>query len=325
MNSRILPTREPQYLFLLSLFAFLELFISGVATLLISPDPKSALIFGFSALRLLLVAGIWTLAIVVLVAGVIARRNKLSLDSAWLVYRSRSLRQSIYAISFALIVWGWISLFCPAYLFGKLIYIYERMRPFSIALGAALAQSWFFFLYARGRLGFRDPAKSAFQKYFRPTLLFAVVITGLGIFIASTKFGLLANVIYANVPGIPLSGLQLFFILLLAGLWIALVPNQQQEQPFFKIVKRYRLIPILIFISAVLAWGLTPMLGHFFSLPPAAPSYQPFPYSDARLYDLAGISILRGYGIYFHINIDKDLIKRMGLPTGAWIGNFKKE
>jgi hypothetical protein len=297
MNSRILPSREPQYLFLLSLFAFLELFISGVVTLLISPDPKSALIFGFSALRLLLVAAIWILAIVVLVAGIISRRRKLSLDSAWLVYRSRSLRQSIYAISFALIVWGWLSLFCPAYLFGRLIYIFERVRPFSIALGAALAQSWLFYLYARGRLGFRVPARSAFQKYFRPTLLFAVVITGLGIFIASTKFGLLANVIYANVPGIPLSSLQWFFILLLAGFWIALVPNQQRELPFFKIVKRYRLIPILIFISAVLAWGLTPMLGHFFSLPPAAPGYQPFPYSDARLYDLAGISILRGYGI----------------------------
>ncbi len=307
MSSRILPTREPQYLFLLSLFAFLELFISGVATLLISPDPKSALIFGLSALRLLLVAGIWTLAIVVLVAGVMARRNRLSLDSAWLVYKGRSLRQSIYVISFALIVWGWISLFCPAYLFGKLIYIYERLRPFSIALGAALAQSWLFFLYARGRLGFRVPARSAFQKYFRPSLLFAVVITGLGIFIASTKFGLLANLIFANVPGIPLSSLQWFFILLLAGLWIALVPNQPQEQPFFKIIKKYQLIPILIFISAVLAWGLTPMLGHFFSMPPAAPGYQPFPDSDARLYDLGGISIFRGYGIYFFSNYDKPL------------------
>jgi hypothetical protein len=297
MNSRITPTREPLYLFLLSLFASLELFISGVVTLLISPDPKSALIFGFSTLRLLLVAGIWALAIVVLVAGIIARRNKISLDSAWLVDKSRIFRQSIYAISFVLIVWGWLALFSPAYLFGRQIYIFERIQPFSIALGAAMAQSWLFYLYARDRLDFRAPVKSAFQRNFRPTLLFAVVITGLGIFVASTKFGLLANVIYANVPGIPLSGLQWFFTLLLAGLWIALVPSQQQGQPFMRIIKRYWLIPILIFISAVLAWGLTPLLGHFFSLPPAPPSYQPFPYSDARLYDQAGISILRGYGI----------------------------
>lgn len=295
MNSRIAPTKEPQFLFLLCLFAFLELFFSGVVTLLINPDPKNALIFGFSALRLFLVAVIWALAIIVLAAGIVARKKKLSLDTAWLVNNSRNLRQSIYAISFALIVWGWLALSCPAYLFGKLIYIFERMQPFSIALGAALAQSWLFFLFARGRLGFCIPGKSAFRKYYRPTLIFAVVMTGLGIFIASTRFGLLANFIYANVPGIPLSSLQLFFIILLAGLWIALVPNQ--EQPFLKIVKRYRLIPMLIFVTAILAWGLTPMLGHFFSLPPAAPGYQPFPYSDARLYDQAGISILRGYGI----------------------------
>jgi len=44
---------------------------------------------------------------------------------------------------------------------------------------------------------------------------------------------------------------------------------------------------------------LTPMLRHFFSLSPAAPTYQPFPFSDARVYDLAAISILRGYGISY--------------------------
>ena len=307
MNSRIAPTKEPQFLFLLSLFAFLELFFSGVATLLIHPDPKSALIFGFSALRLLLVGGIWILAIFVLVAGVMARKNKLSLDSAWLVNKRRNLRRAIYTISFVLIVWGWLSLFCPAYLFGKLVYIFERMQPFSIALGASLVQSWLFFLFARGRLGFRVPGKSAVQKYYWPTLLLAVILSSLGIFIASTKFGLLANLIFANVPGIPVSGLQLFFILLLALLWIAFVPDQERDQPFVKILKKYRLIPILIFLTAVMVWGLSPMLRHFFSMAPAAPSYQPFPYSDARFYDLGGISILRGYGIYFHENYDKPL------------------
>ena len=307
MNSRIAPTEEPQFLFLLSLFAFIELVISGMVTLLISSDPKNALIFGISALRLLLVAGTWILATIVLVAGFMARKNKLSLDSAWLVNKKRNLRRLIYAISFALIVWGWLSLFCPAYLFGRLVYIFERIQPFSIALGASLAQSWLFFLFARGRLGFRVPGKSAAKKYFRPCLLFTIILTGLGIFMASTKFGLLAKLIYSNVPGIPLSGLQLFFILLLAGLWIAIVPNQEQGQPFIKIVKKYRLIPIFIFLTTVLVWGLTPMLRHYFSLEPAAPSYQPFPYSDARFHDLGGISILRGYGIYFYKGYDKPL------------------
>ena len=124
MKFKIAATKEPQFLFLLSLLVFLELLSAGGFTLIIAPDPKSALLFGISALRLLLVAGIWLLAIIVLVAGILAHRKKLSLDSVWLVNRARPLRRAIYAISFVLIVWGWFSLLCPAYVFGRFIYIY---------------------------------------------------------------------------------------------------------------------------------------------------------------------------------------------------------
>ena len=307
MNSKIAPTKEPQILFLLALLAFLEIFFSGVITLLIHPDPKNASIFGYSVLRLFLVAWIWILAITVLVTGILARKNKLSLDSAWLVNKKKILRQFIYAISFVLIVWGWLSLFSPAYQFGRLSYIFERVQPFSIALGAVLAQFWLVYLFVRYRHGFCALGKSTVHKYYQPTLLFAVVMTGLGIFIASTKFGLVSNLPFYNVPGIPLSSIQLFFILLLAGLWIAFAPDQEQEHSFIKFVKKYRLIPILIFLIAVLVWGLTPMNRQFFFLRPAAPSYQPFPFSDARDHDLGGISILRGYGV-FHSKIpDKTL------------------
>jgi hypothetical protein len=307
MNSQIKPTKEPQILLLLSLFAFLELSISGVITLLIAPDPKNAILFGFSAKRLLLVSGILILAFLVLGAGIIAYKNKLSLDSAWLVNKKRNLRQSIYTISFALIIWGWLSLFCPAYVFSRQMYIFERLQPLSIALGASLAQSWLFFLFARGRLDVRAHGKHVVQRNYRPILFFAMILIGLGIFIASTKFGLVSNLLYWNVPGIPLSGLQFFFILLLTGLWIAFVPNQEHDHPFLKILNKYQLIPILIFLTAVLAWGLTPMKHQFFFVAPAAPSYQPFPYSDARIFDEAGISILRGYGVFYRGLPDKTL------------------
>ena len=115
MNSKIAPTKEPQILFLLSLFAFLEVFLSGVITLLIAPDPKNALIFGFSFQRLLLVGGIWILAIIVLIAGIMARKKKATLDSAWRFNKKKILRFPIYVLFFILIIWGWLSLFCPAY------------------------------------------------------------------------------------------------------------------------------------------------------------------------------------------------------------------
>jgi hypothetical protein len=307
MSFKVRPGKEPEFLFRLSLLSFLELFISGVMTLLISPDPKNVLILGFSLQRLLLVAGIWVVTILVLTVGVIARKKKLSLDSAWLVDKNKYLRAIIYAISFMLILWGWISVFCPGYLFGRLVFIFERLQPISIALGLSFAQSWIFFLFAKGRLGFRTPLKYAFQKYYRPFLIFTGVMIVLGIFIATTKFGLVGNLVFWNVAGIPLTGLQLLFILLLAGLWIAFVPIREQEHRFWKVVAKFQLIPVLIFISAVLAWGLTPMTSQFFSLGPAAPGFQPFPFSDARFHDVGGISILKGYGIYFFGYTDKPL------------------
>jgi len=80
-NFKIAPTTEPQFLFLLSFCAFLELAFSGLARLLIAPNPKSALLFGFSVLRLLQVWGIWIIAILILSAGFTARNRKMPLDS----------------------------------------------------------------------------------------------------------------------------------------------------------------------------------------------------------------------------------------------------
>jgi len=302
MKSKLALTRQPQFLFLLCLCALLEWFFSGVLTLLITPDPKNSLVFGFSALRLLLVAGIWILAVLLLVAGLIAVKKQASLDSVWLAVQTGNLQLPIYAISFVLLVWGWLALFCPAYLFGKYSFTFERIQPFSISLGISLAQSWLLILYARGRLGFSAVGKAAVRKYYRPTLLFAIVLIGLAIFIAATKFGLLSNIDYAYVPGIPLTSLQLFFILLLAGLCFVFEPAQTHDRPLIKFVKKYRLIPILIFLTTFLGWGFTPMLRHFFSLELAPPSFQPFPNSDARVYDLGAISIWRGYGISYWNN-----------------------
>ena len=295
-------TRQPQVLFLLCLIASLEWFISGVITLLITPDPKNSLIFGFSALRLLMVAGILILAGLILAAGILALKKHASLDSIWQRITARKFRLLIYAISVALIVWGWLAVFCPSYLFGKLNFFFVRIQPFSIALAIFLIQSWLLVLFDKGRLGFYALARPAGRRYWRPTLLFAIVLIGVGIFIAVTRFGLLSNVDYAYVPGIPLSSLQLFFILLMAGLCLVIVPEQEHDRPFVKFVKKYRLIPILIFLVTFLVWQFTPMLRDFFSLEPAPPSFQPFPYADARDYDMGAISILRGYGIKYYNN-----------------------
>ncbi len=126
------------------------------------------------------------------------------------------------------------------------------------------------------------------------------------LFVASTKFGLLTSLTYSNVPGIPLTGLQFFSVLLLIVLWITFVSSHEKVLGF---IKKYHLIPIFVFLAAILVWGLTPMQSHYFSLTPSQPDYQPFPTSDARTYDEGGISVLQGYGMQRFGNADKPLYK----------------
>jgi hypothetical protein len=307
MNPEVSTNKEPHYIFILSLVAFLELIVAGIVTLILPSDLKGAIIFGFSLLRLLLVGGIWIQAGVILLLGVRAKRYQLSFNPVWLVNLKPALRFLIYGASSILILWGAIALIIPAPWLGKFVYYFQRMQPYSIAMGIILVQYWLSLRLRLDERFFLIFDKDTLQSFIRPILLFSSIVIVIAIYMSSTKFGLLSNLIYTNVPGIPLTEIQLILSILLVIIWVIVFTSRIEKSSIYKIVKKYRLIPILIFISAVLVWGFTPMLKHFFSLQPELPSYQPFPYSDARIYDEGGISILRGYGIYFHQIADKPL------------------
>ena len=230
-----------------------------------------------------------------------ARKKKLPLDSAWLVNKNRYLRQILYGISIALILWGWLSLVSPAYLFGNLNYIFERTQPFSVALGMCLAQSWLFYCMLGGGLVFIQ-VKSAIRKYYRPIIIFAIVLLGHRNIHGIHKVWTARKTNVVKCSGNPIVWTAIVYILLLVGLSFAFVPDQGQAGSFLQFVKRYQLIPILIFLTAFLLWGLTPLLSSPFSLAPGPPTFQPIPYYDARIYDVAGISIFRGYGINYYNN-----------------------
>jgi hypothetical protein len=293
MKSTPIPGNKIPVPSLLIVISSLELILAGVITLFIPADPKNALFLGFSPLRLLLLGGTWLLAVFLLVIGWMIFRRKFTLDINLLI-RKQVLFKIFIAGSLVLIVGGWLFLFCPVYLFGKYFYFLIRIRPVSIAVGASLFQFWLYYFSARGRLGFCGPAKPAIKRYLIPSVVFSVLIFGMGVFIAATKFGLVADIFYWNVPGIPVSTLQLFFILLMVGVWIAVLPEGDERNRFFVLIRKYRVLPMIIYFVTVATWGLTPMDRHFFSLEPAAPSYQPFPYSDARVHDEQAVFLLQG-------------------------------
>ena len=307
INLKCLPIPSYTKIFLISLVSFLQFIIAGIFTLTISQDSKNAVIFSFSIQRLVLVFVSFALAGVILATGIIVYKRKITFVIISQLIQSNFVRILINGVIFLFIFWGLLSIYYPAYLFGKWASYYERVQPLSIALGLSAFEFWFLSITSKKKTDFQISFNFVKRIYFHPILAFAIGILSLGIFIVITKIGLVQDTAFWNVPGIPLSGFQIFSMVILIGLGIICCSRYIQYISFLQKFKIEKFIPLLIFLLAILVWGFTPMLKQYFSLEPIFPNYQPYPFDDARIHDLGGISILVGRGIYFHGYTDKPL------------------
>ena len=292
----------------LSIIAFIELSIACFLVLSLAPDPKNAWLLGYSKLRWGLVLVSLMIALGLLVSGIIVYRKKLTFYGI-IEQKVPPLGRKLLAFfTLILILWGWCSIFCPSYLFGTAGSYYERIQPISIAFGLILFQFYLLALFSKRKINFRS-LKSIVKEesILRSSIFFTACLIVISAFIGITKIGLIKNTPYWNVPGIPLSGLQYLAVILVLSLGMYFLPTASQISSRSRWAKLYKFIPLAIYIGAVLLWGLTPMLKHYFSLEPTPPNSQPFPYSDARIYDSASISILNGQSGVFHTSTDKPL------------------
>ena len=294
--------------YIFSIIAFLELIFSGVFTLLVSPDPKNAWILGFSKQRWALALIIILLAFFFLIAGRKANKYNTTFNNFLSNNTSGSIYKVIIVAVFIFIAWGWLSIFCPPYLFSRWANYYERIRPLSIAIGLISFQFTIFpFVSANKEKFFIMPRFDWKKPSFRASIFFIVCSLILAVFIGITKIGLAKDTAYWNVLGIPITGLQFLAVVIIISLGIYYSPVTEKTLSLKGISRFNRFLPFLIYFGTVLVWGLTPMLKHYFSLQPTLPTFQPFPWSDARWLDLGGLSILKGYGINFHHTSDKPL------------------
>jgi hypothetical protein len=287
-----------------SIIAFLELIAAGIITLTISPDPKNSWLLGFSAQRWALMLFTFFLAICVLILGRVLDHREITLKSVLRIKTNSFAHRLFLLTAFLLFLWGLCSVFSPSYYFGNWAPYYERLRPLSITVGLILLQFSLVSIFLDKKINLHLLYKSPFLGV---TFLFAACIIALAIFIATTKIGLVKDTAYWNVPGVPLSGQQFLIVVISICLGMYLFPKEDQIDSSKGLSRFAQFLPFLIYLGAVLAWGLTPMLKHFFSVQPTPPNFQPFPFSDARVNDLGGLSIIRGYGIYFHGYTDKPL------------------
>lgn len=303
MKPKLFNRLFPDALVNLAWLAFLQFILAGIWILTISADPKNTTLLGFSAQRLALVGGTFAFACLCLVGGFIAVRKKLTLLRIATAVQQGPMKMLLPGIIVLLALWLFI--FSPAYLFSKSAALYERFQPFSAAFALSVFEFWLALT-----LYFKQAAlRSAFGQWRRadwlPVAIFAAAAAALGIFIGATRIGLVLKTAYWNVPGIPLSSLQLFVMLVVLGVGLGLAARFKTFSIFGKSIPWGWLISGILFAWAVIGWGSTPMLKHYFSLTPAPPDFQPYPFSDARFHDLGSLSILQGTGVNFREYVDK--------------------
>jgi hypothetical protein len=291
----------------LGILGFFEFCISSFFTAILPKDPGNSFLFGLSAGRVVILSVILFLALFFLLTAILVFKNRFVINK---LFENHNIlfQKIIISISFFIIVLGWIAIFSPPVLFGKLAYYFERLQPIAIASGLVVFQIWLTYWKRSNRL---TNLSSLFHKKYHKSRFFWITLIILLVFLIFTyisKFGILLNTPGLwNVPGIPVSSLQLFIIVLLLIIFLFLESRLSWFSKLLSNKKALLVIPLLIYIVTVLVWGLTPLNSHYFSLEPTAPNFQPFPYSDARVHDLGAISILFGNGIYFHGFTDKPL------------------
>ncbi|MBA4383765.1 MAG: hypothetical protein C0410_03440 [Anaerolinea sp.] len=288
-----------------AILGFLEFSVASIVLFTIEADTKYSFIFGLSKQRVVLICITYILAFLFLSIGIYSLNHHEKINQ-FIENRKLSFVIFFCTISAVIFLVGWISVFFSPVQFGKFSAYFTRLQPIGIALGLIPIQFWITYWF---RSILNNSLRSIVKLIFpKDSLILFIILSVLFVFSIVTKFGVVLNTPLWNVPGIPISNYQMFFVCLFMIFSLIL----EKRFSWFDNSKGQKtiglLIPIAIFVFAVLVWGLTPLDHHFFTLrSDVAPDFQPYPYSDARVIDLGAISILSGDGIFFHQSTDKPL------------------
>ena len=263
-------------------------------------------LLGIPGKRLVILFILAVMGIILIIVGARSSRKYQRLD-LWfqsIPVRGRSLLKMLAAI---LILWGIVSFLVPDQFFGNLKGYFWLQRFLSIPVAFAAFITWIMIWFEGRKTEIASDIKALIRPVLLPFSLTSGFLLLLAVLIYLTKIGLVCDTGYWNVPGIPVSGLQMLTVLVFLAVILFAKTRffQAKHEKAEKVLSI--LLPILIYVAALLVWGFTPMFKHHFSLEPALPLLQPYPASDARVHDLGAISILKGYGIFFRGFTDKPL------------------
>lgn len=290
--------------FIFGILCGLELIVAWLLTATHVHGIGTPFLFGFAKRWIVILIFPVIGSLLFLLLGFYAAKNGERIEH-FLFSRSKTAKALFTGFSIAAILWAFVSFLAPLIWFLNYRDYVRWMTPVSVTTGLIFLQFWILFWKRTGKPRIIGALLHLFASTpFLVVFLFSIISF---VLIGLTRFGIVSNQDLWKGPGIPLSSIQALFVFV--GLTITIATqgfsswfDKLENSKAFSIV-----VPILLFIAAIYAWGSVPFQGDALAVKPAYPDFQPYPRKDAAYYDIGGLSILQGTGIYFHGYTDKPL------------------
>jgi len=250
-------------------------------------ESTSAVFFGFSYLRLVLILVVLSLLLTILVLLFGSFRNSWQAEAGEKFLVRLANQRWIFWIFTLWLAISYVLLFSSEQQLGSLSSYRERLLPLLLWLVALSVQFGFVLLYLRG---IKLTALQDHRDVLIPALVILTLFGLLLLVITLTRIGLTPDNVYWQGPGTPILLHQVF----LAGIASAL---------FYWFIARTNLgrstkLDVVVFLAlwgfACLIWLSQPAKLTYFSLEPKEPNFQIYPFSDALIYDSTAHEFLIG-------------------------------
>ncbi len=258
----------------------------------IPAEAENALLLGYSAQRLALMAMIALPALAVLVVGLYGLLNPAWSARLYRLALSRPFSRAAGRVGcIAAIVFGAAALLTPGW-FSRWAAYFERLQPLLVWAALLGLDAWALSLTT----DWPDRKRhfSLGLQTQRRVLITSAI--GLAVFlvawlsIALSGLGLTPDTMFWNEAGVPLLGIQVLACLAVTYAAGSLLSKANS-------VRVDILVAVGVWLLACGLWWATPAVHSYFAPNPTPPNNVIYPYSDAAVYDVSAQYLLMGRGI----------------------------